>query len=171
MWKSVVGHNVSLKVAEGDDWETDPDFEVSYWDGGSEGPYRASVFTKALSNQYFLPVELTFCLRLVRNRLSPVFPWHLGLQTTVSWWEGLGFCVSEWCVRTGTEMGGQDHWGVWSKRTHQVTIEDRSQYDWCYAVEELWGMVSSAVYCSFTSVETGKGSEKQCVGCQAFSLT
>uniref|UniRef100_A0A8C7DCG0 Hematopoietic cell-specific Lyn substrate 1 n=1 Tax=Oncorhynchus kisutch TaxID=8019 RepID=A0A8C7DCG0_ONCKI len=27
MWKSVVGHNVSLKVAEGDDWETDPDFE------------------------------------------------------------------------------------------------------------------------------------------------
>lgn len=29
MWKSVVGHNVSMKVAgEGDDWETDPDFEV-----------------------------------------------------------------------------------------------------------------------------------------------
>lgn len=29
MWKSVVGHNVSAKVAaEGDDWETDPDFEV-----------------------------------------------------------------------------------------------------------------------------------------------
>ncbi|XP_028256469.1 src substrate protein p85-like isoform X3 [Parambassis ranga] len=28
MWKSVVGHNVSVKVAaEGDDWETDPDFE------------------------------------------------------------------------------------------------------------------------------------------------
>uniref|UniRef100_A0A669CLR3 Hematopoietic cell-specific Lyn substrate 1 n=1 Tax=Oreochromis niloticus TaxID=8128 RepID=A0A669CLR3_ORENI len=28
MWKSVVGHNVSMKVAgEGDDWETDPDFE------------------------------------------------------------------------------------------------------------------------------------------------
>uniref|UniRef100_A0AAZ3SVC6 SH3 domain-containing protein n=1 Tax=Oncorhynchus tshawytscha TaxID=74940 RepID=A0AAZ3SVC6_ONCTS len=27
MWKSVVGHNVSIKVAEGDDWETDPDFE------------------------------------------------------------------------------------------------------------------------------------------------
>ncbi|KAF7229298.1 src substrate protein p85-like [Nothobranchius furzeri] len=28
MWKSVVGHNVSVKVAaaEGDDWETDPDF-------------------------------------------------------------------------------------------------------------------------------------------------
>lgn len=29
MWKSVVGHDVSMKVAaEGDDWETDPDFEV-----------------------------------------------------------------------------------------------------------------------------------------------
>lgn len=29
MWKSAVGHNVSMKVAaEGDDWETDPDFEV-----------------------------------------------------------------------------------------------------------------------------------------------
>lgn len=29
MWKSAVGHNVSVKVsAEGDDWETDPDFEV-----------------------------------------------------------------------------------------------------------------------------------------------
>ncbi|XP_034019454.1 hematopoietic lineage cell-specific protein [Thalassophryne amazonica] len=28
MWKSVVGHNVKMKVdAEGDDWETDPDFE------------------------------------------------------------------------------------------------------------------------------------------------
>uniref|UniRef100_A0A3Q0QXZ5 Hematopoietic cell-specific Lyn substrate 1 n=1 Tax=Amphilophus citrinellus TaxID=61819 RepID=A0A3Q0QXZ5_AMPCI len=28
MWKSVVGHNVNMKVAaEGDDWETDPDFE------------------------------------------------------------------------------------------------------------------------------------------------
>uniref|UniRef100_W5NEH7 Hematopoietic lineage cell-specific protein n=1 Tax=Lepisosteus oculatus TaxID=7918 RepID=W5NEH7_LEPOC len=28
MWKSVVGHNVQVKVsAEGDDWETDPDFE------------------------------------------------------------------------------------------------------------------------------------------------
>lgn len=44
----MVGHNVSIKVAEGDDWETDPDFEVSYWGGGSEGPYGASVFTKAL---------------------------------------------------------------------------------------------------------------------------
>lgn len=73
MWKSVVGHNVSLKVAEGDDWETDPDFEVSCWDGGSEGPHGASVFTKALSNSYFLPVEFMFCLCLVRNRLSPVF--------------------------------------------------------------------------------------------------
>lgn len=30
MWKSAVGHNVSMKVAaEGDDWETDPDFEVA----------------------------------------------------------------------------------------------------------------------------------------------
>ncbi|RVE56613.1 hypothetical protein OJAV_G00223220 [Oryzias javanicus] len=28
MWKSAVGHNVNMKVAaEGDDWETDPDFE------------------------------------------------------------------------------------------------------------------------------------------------
>ncbi|XP_057711612.1 src substrate protein p85-like isoform X2 [Corythoichthys intestinalis] len=28
MWKSAVGHNVSIKIsAEGDDWETDPDFE------------------------------------------------------------------------------------------------------------------------------------------------
>uniref|UniRef100_A0A3B5QAN6 Hematopoietic cell-specific Lyn substrate 1 n=1 Tax=Xiphophorus maculatus TaxID=8083 RepID=A0A3B5QAN6_XIPMA len=28
MWKSVVGHDVNVKVAaEGDDWETDPDFE------------------------------------------------------------------------------------------------------------------------------------------------
>ncbi|GAA6068659.1 src substrate protein p85-like isoform X1 [Tachysurus ichikawai] len=28
MWKSVVGHNVNVKVvSEGDDWETDPDFE------------------------------------------------------------------------------------------------------------------------------------------------
>ncbi|XP_029317773.1 src substrate protein p85-like [Cottoperca gobio] len=28
MWKSAVGHNVTMKVAaEGDDWETDPDFE------------------------------------------------------------------------------------------------------------------------------------------------
>lgn len=31
MWKSAVGHNVNMKVAaEGDDWETDPDFEVLY---------------------------------------------------------------------------------------------------------------------------------------------
>lgn len=31
MWKSAVGHDVSMKVAaEGDDWETDPDFEVLY---------------------------------------------------------------------------------------------------------------------------------------------
>uniref|UniRef100_A0A3Q3QVI4 Uncharacterized protein n=1 Tax=Monopterus albus TaxID=43700 RepID=A0A3Q3QVI4_MONAL len=28
MWKSAVGHSVTVKVAaEGDDWETDPDFE------------------------------------------------------------------------------------------------------------------------------------------------
>lgn len=28
MWKSVAGHSVNVKVAaEGDDWETDPDFE------------------------------------------------------------------------------------------------------------------------------------------------
>ena len=31
MWKSVVGHDVSMKVAaETDDWETDPDFEASF---------------------------------------------------------------------------------------------------------------------------------------------
>ncbi|NWH98356.1 HCLS1 protein, partial [Tichodroma muraria] len=30
MWKAVVGHNVSVKVeAQGDDWDTDPDFVVS----------------------------------------------------------------------------------------------------------------------------------------------
>jgi hypothetical protein len=30
MWKSAAGHNVSAKAsAEPDDWETDPDFEVS----------------------------------------------------------------------------------------------------------------------------------------------
>lgn len=30
MWKSVVGHDVNVKVeSEGDDWETDPNFEVS----------------------------------------------------------------------------------------------------------------------------------------------
>lgn len=29
MWKSAVGHSVDMKVStEGDDWETDPDFEV-----------------------------------------------------------------------------------------------------------------------------------------------
>ena len=29
MWKSAVGHNVAMKVeSEGDDWETDADFEV-----------------------------------------------------------------------------------------------------------------------------------------------
>lgn len=29
MWRSAVGHSVDMKVsAEGDDWETDPDFEV-----------------------------------------------------------------------------------------------------------------------------------------------
>lgn len=34
MWKSAVGHNVSMKVAaEGDDWETDPDFEVLHTSG------------------------------------------------------------------------------------------------------------------------------------------
>uniref|UniRef100_A0A671LAK0 Hematopoietic cell-specific Lyn substrate 1 n=1 Tax=Sinocyclocheilus anshuiensis TaxID=1608454 RepID=A0A671LAK0_9TELE len=28
MWKSVVGHDVNVKVeSEGDDWETDPNFE------------------------------------------------------------------------------------------------------------------------------------------------
>ena len=31
MWKSAVGHDVSMKVAaEPDDWETDPDFEVIF---------------------------------------------------------------------------------------------------------------------------------------------
>ncbi|NWI50395.1 HCLS1 protein, partial [Calyptomena viridis] len=38
MWKAVVGHDVSVKVeAQGDDWDTDPDFVVSAWDapGGS----------------------------------------------------------------------------------------------------------------------------------------
>lgn len=30
MWKAVVGHDVNVKVeSEGDDWETDPNFEVS----------------------------------------------------------------------------------------------------------------------------------------------
>ena len=30
MWKAVVGHDVSVKVeAQGDDWDTDPDFVVS----------------------------------------------------------------------------------------------------------------------------------------------
>lgn len=34
MWKAVVGHNVSVKVeAQGDDWDTDPDFVVSAWCG------------------------------------------------------------------------------------------------------------------------------------------
>ncbi|KAF2985807.1 hypothetical protein EK904_004786, partial [Melospiza melodia maxima] len=34
MWKAVVGHDVSVKVeAEGDDWDTDPDFVVSVWPG------------------------------------------------------------------------------------------------------------------------------------------
>lgn len=34
MWKAVVGHNVSVKVeAQGDDWDTDPDFVVSVWCG------------------------------------------------------------------------------------------------------------------------------------------
>ncbi|NWR57475.1 HCLS1 protein, partial [Bucorvus abyssinicus] len=32
MWKAVVGHDVSVKVeAQGDDWDTDPDFVVSVW--------------------------------------------------------------------------------------------------------------------------------------------
>ncbi|NXY11698.1 HCLS1 protein, partial [Pteruthius melanotis] len=36
MWKAVVGHNVSVKVeAQGDDWDTDPDFVVSVWCGNS----------------------------------------------------------------------------------------------------------------------------------------
>lgn len=30
MWKSVVGHDVSVSVeTQGDDWDTDPDFVVS----------------------------------------------------------------------------------------------------------------------------------------------
>lgn len=30
MWKSVVGHDVNVKTeSAGDDWETDPNFEVS----------------------------------------------------------------------------------------------------------------------------------------------
>ncbi|NXJ99433.1 HCLS1 protein, partial [Corythaixoides concolor] len=34
MWKAVVGHDVSVKVeAQGDDWDTDPDFVVSVWSG------------------------------------------------------------------------------------------------------------------------------------------
>ncbi|KFP09836.1 Hematopoietic lineage cell-specific protein [Egretta garzetta] len=34
MWKAVVGHDVSVKVeAQGDDWDTDPDFVVSVWCG------------------------------------------------------------------------------------------------------------------------------------------
>lgn len=42
MWKSVVGHNVSMKVAaEGDDWETDPDFEVvSHTSSGVSSPIQ-----------------------------------------------------------------------------------------------------------------------------------
>ncbi|NXC73903.1 HCLS1 protein, partial [Anhinga anhinga] len=34
MWKAAVGHDVSVKVeAQGDDWDTDPDFVVSVWSG------------------------------------------------------------------------------------------------------------------------------------------
>lgn len=45
MWKAVVGHNVSVKMeAQGDDWDTDPDFVVSVWcgncyTGGAKSPW------------------------------------------------------------------------------------------------------------------------------------
>ncbi|KPP64335.1 hematopoietic cell-specific Lyn substrate 1-like [Scleropages formosus] len=52
MWKSVVGHNVTVKVAsEGDDWETDPDFEVSCLSlvgvGGQKGTAGMSLCSHA----------------------------------------------------------------------------------------------------------------------------
>lgn len=30
MWKASAGHNVQLDTADDDDWETDPDFVVSF---------------------------------------------------------------------------------------------------------------------------------------------
>lgn len=60
MWKSVAGHNVSMKVsAQADDWETDPDFEVlpcpkhswvlSLW--GCEASCSGSLFQNDVSEQ------------------------------------------------------------------------------------------------------------------------
>ncbi|NWI74133.1 HCLS1 protein, partial [Dryoscopus gambensis] len=41
MWKAVVGHNVSVKVeAQGDDWDTDPDFVVSVCCTALQNPTR-----------------------------------------------------------------------------------------------------------------------------------
>ena len=42
MWKSAAGHKVSVKAsAEPDDWETDPDFEVSLSSIQTHGPTNA----------------------------------------------------------------------------------------------------------------------------------
>uniref|UniRef100_A0A8C0B753 Hematopoietic lineage cell-specific protein n=1 Tax=Buteo japonicus TaxID=224669 RepID=A0A8C0B753_9AVES len=44
MWKAVVGHDVSVKVeAQGDDWDTDPDFVVSVWCGNPIHQLRTKV--------------------------------------------------------------------------------------------------------------------------------
>jgi hypothetical protein len=32
MWRSAAGHNVQLDNADDDDWETDPDFVVSFFE-------------------------------------------------------------------------------------------------------------------------------------------
>ncbi|CAB1346017.1 unnamed protein product [Coregonus sp. 'balchen'] len=58
MWKSVVGHNVSIKVAaEGDDWETDPDFEASYGYGGKFGVEKDRMDKGAVGHGYVAQVE------------------------------------------------------------------------------------------------------------------
>ncbi|NXF66805.1 HCLS1 protein, partial [Ciccaba nigrolineata] len=63
MWKAVVGHDVSVKVeAQGDDWDTDPDFVVSAWCGncttGCGGGVKASL---ALD---------TGCIHQLRSKVS-----------------------------------------------------------------------------------------------------
>ncbi|KAA8580277.1 hypothetical protein FQN60_005812 [Etheostoma spectabile] len=66
MWKSVVGHNVSMKVAaEGDDWETDPDFENDV----SEQEQRWGAKTiEGSGRKEHIRLEMHNCARLEVNK-------------------------------------------------------------------------------------------------------
>lgn len=61
MWKSVVGHNVSMKVAaEGDDWETDPDFEVGHTSSAVSPGHRCSLTQRPAFFPHALCCRMTF---------------------------------------------------------------------------------------------------------------